>query len=52
MNEACHVAFSDGPEMTLEQGLRLGERLDSWYNELPSPLRPSTVVLPVHLQLQ
>lgn len=52
MNEACHIAYTKGSKMTLEQASGLYSRLRSWYDGLPRPLQPKTIVLPGHLQLQ
>lgn len=52
MNEACHIAYDKGSSMTLEQAGELYSRLRSWYDGLPAPLQPKTIVLPGQLQLQ
>lgn len=52
MNEACHIAYTKGSKMTLEQADGLYSRLRTWYKGLPGPLQPKTIVLPGHLQLQ
>lgn len=52
MNEACHLAYTSGSNMTLDQAGDLYSRLTSWYDGLPVSLQPKTIVLPGHLQLQ
>ncbi|ETN39142.1 uncharacterized protein HMPREF1541_05365 [Cyphellophora europaea CBS 101466] len=51
MNDFCHAAFSKGSRVTLAGAHGFRERLRCWYDELPGPLRPETIVLPGHLQL-
>lgn len=38
--------------MTLDKANELYSRLRAWYESLPEPLLPGTIVLPGHLQLQ
>jgi hypothetical protein len=52
MNEFCQAAHSEGPKVTLDKANELLLKLRSWYNDLPGPLLPKTIVLPGHLQLQ
>lgn len=52
MNEYCRIAYSEGPGLTFEKANELCTRLRSWYDGLPGPLLPKTIVLPGHLQLQ
>ena len=52
MNEACQVAYSKDSEMTLEKASTFLVRLKIWYDSLPGPLLPKSIVLPGHLQLQ
>ncbi|KAH7109611.1 putative C6 transcription factor [Dendryphion nanum] len=51
MNEACQKAYSEGSEMTLEKASELLSRLKLWFDDLPGPLKPESIVLPAHLQL-
>ncbi|KAJ0108572.1 hypothetical protein J7T55_015006 [Diaporthe amygdali] len=51
MNEACHIAYTKGPKMTLDKAGELCSRLRSWHDGLPGPLLPKAIVLPGHLQL-
>jgi len=52
MNEFCEAAYSNGPGVTLEKANELYSQLKIWYDGLPGPLQPRTIVLPGHLQLQ
>ncbi|KAH6884387.1 hypothetical protein B0T10DRAFT_493135 [Thelonectria olida] len=51
MNEVCEAAYSKDSEITLDKANRFRKRLEWWYNGLPGPLQPRTIVLPGHLQL-
>ncbi|KAG5982343.1 hypothetical protein E4U55_002034 [Claviceps digitariae] len=51
MNEFCEAAYSDRQEISLEMANRFRARLRNWYDDLPAPLQPKTIVLPGHLQL-
>lgn len=52
MNESCQTAFSQNSVMNLDRAYPLLERLRGWYDALPTPLRPHSIVLPGHLQIQ
>ncbi|KAM0250878.1 hypothetical protein ACHAQJ_008456 [Trichoderma viride] len=51
MNEFCQAAYSEGSKVTLDKANELHLKLRSWYDSLPTPLLPKTIVLPGHLQL-
>ncbi|EHK27097.1 uncharacterized protein TRIVIDRAFT_21401, partial [Trichoderma virens Gv29-8] len=51
MNEFCCTAYSEGSQVTIEKGYELRLKLRRWYDGLPGPLQPRTIVLPAHLQL-
>jgi hypothetical protein len=52
MNKACQAAYAKGSEMTLGKANELLLQLKGWHDSLSEPLRPKTIVLPGHLQLQ
>lgn len=52
MNEACQIAYSKGSEMNFDKANKLLSQLKLWYDNLPGPLQPKTIVLPGQLQLQ
>lgn len=52
MNDACQAAYSKNSEMTLPKANELLSRLKGWYDGLPNPLLPKSIVLPSQLQLQ
>ncbi|KAL6699759.1 hypothetical protein J3F84DRAFT_361663 [Trichoderma pleuroticola] len=51
MNDFCCTAYSEGSQVTIEKAYELLKRLKHWYDGLPGPLQPRTIVLPTHLQL-
>ncbi|KAL7793630.1 hypothetical protein V8C37DRAFT_378517 [Trichoderma ceciliae] len=51
MNEFCQAAYSEGSTIMLDRANELRLKLTSWYDGLPGPLLPKTIVLPGHLQL-
>ncbi|KAL7936549.1 hypothetical protein V8C35DRAFT_295798 [Trichoderma chlorosporum] len=51
MNEFCCTAYTEGSAVTAEKAYELYQRLRHWYDCLPAPLQPRTIVLPTHLQL-
>ncbi|KID87760.1 hypothetical protein MGU_04998 [Metarhizium guizhouense ARSEF 977] len=51
MNAYCQAAFSEGSQVTVEKANEFLSRLRCWYDGLPAPLQPKTIVLPGHLQL-
>ncbi|KAL7913972.1 hypothetical protein GGI35DRAFT_231253 [Trichoderma velutinum] len=51
MNEFCCAAYSEGSQVTEEKAYELLLKLKHWYDSLPGPLQPKTIVLPAHLQL-
>ncbi|KXH40931.1 hypothetical protein CSIM01_08418 [Colletotrichum simmondsii] len=52
MNQYCDAAFSSEGTFSLDEAKRLHEQLKSWYGDLPEPLKPKTIALPGHFQLQ
>lgn len=52
MNAACQLAYLEGSQLNIDMASDLLLQLKSWYNGLPEPLHPKSVVLPGHLQLQ
>ncbi|KAG5956742.1 hypothetical protein E4U58_006433 [Claviceps cyperi] len=51
MNDFCKAAYSERKGMSLERADQLHARLRHWYDTLPEPLQPKSIVLPGHLQL-
>ncbi|KAH8897378.1 hypothetical protein GQ53DRAFT_638658 [Thozetella sp. PMI_491] len=51
MNDFCYTAYSKGSGVTLTKANQLRSQLEAWYDGLPGPLQPKTIVLPGHLQL-
>ncbi|KAI5465269.1 hypothetical protein BGZ63DRAFT_436822 [Mariannaea sp. PMI_226] len=51
MNEFCQAAYSEDSEINLNKAYELLSRLETWFQRLPGPLQPKTIVLPGHLQL-
>ncbi|KAL7948831.1 hypothetical protein V8C42DRAFT_230446 [Trichoderma barbatum] len=51
MNEFSKAAYSEGSQVTIEKAYEFRQKLKIWYDGLPGPLRPRTIVLPAHLQL-
>ncbi|CCE33506.1 related to nitrate assimilation regulatory protein nirA [Claviceps purpurea 20.1] len=51
MNDFCKAAYSERKDMSLERADQLHARLRHWYDTLPEPLQPKSIVLPGHLQL-
>ncbi|PVH93022.1 hypothetical protein DM02DRAFT_697757 [Periconia macrospinosa] len=49
LGEICSASFSTGSKITAKQAMALVNRLTAWYKNLPIPLRPGKIVLPIHL---
>jgi hypothetical protein len=52
MNDTCQAAYSKGSGVTLGKANEFLARLKGWFDGLPGPLLPKSIVLPGHLQLQ
>lgn len=47
--EICCVSFGTDLKIPAEQAMAFVNRLTAWYKDLPTPLMPRNIVLPVHL---
>jgi len=52
MNEFCDAAYSEGSKVGVNLAYQFRERLEEWYENLPTSLTPRRIVLPGQLQLQ
>jgi hypothetical protein len=52
MNEACRIQNSKDSEMKMDKAYEILDKLKAWYESLPGPLQPRTIVLPGQLRLQ
>jgi len=52
LGEICYASFGTDSKIQAEQAMAFMNRLTAWYTNLPIPLMPRNIVLPVHLLMQ